>query len=220
MSFVIEKNYVLVPQGTYVGIIVDVEDLKVVDTSFGKKHACRVYFQLNELMPESDQRFVVARRYTVSLHHASALHGLLSTLLGAGFDDTRVDLEEALLGKPCLVAIEHNQGSDNNVYANITSVSRLPRDVKPIAVKDYVRHKDRDGGNSGSNGSAQPVISKPKPVPVAPAAAKTELAGITGEDVSASANAATEAAKPEPASGGEDDPSFSAKDLSEDDLPF
>jgi len=72
MSFVIERKYVLVPEGTYVAVIADVEDLKVVDTSFGKRHMCRVYFQLNELMPESDQRFVVARRYTVSLHHASA----------------------------------------------------------------------------------------------------------------------------------------------------
>jgi hypothetical protein len=180
MSFIVEKknDYVPPPEGSYSSVICDIADLGEVGTAFGTKHMCRISFQLDEPMPKGN-RFVVSRRYAVSLHHSSALRGLLITLLGADFDGERVDLED-LIGLPCLVAIEHNESQDGNLYGNVATVTKLPRGMQPITVKDYTRHRDRDSNKPNGQVKKQSVIEKPKPACIAVA----EPEGVGDDDVS------------------------------------
>jgi hypothetical protein len=192
MSFLITRknNYIPAPEGSYRSVVCDVLDLGEVGTAFGTRHMCRVSFQLDEKNSKG-QRFVLARRYTVSLHPASALRGLLTTLLGASFNGESVDLED-LVGVPCLIAVEHSQAPDGNTYSNVASVARLPRGIDPIAVEAYTRQRDREQKlvsqprhqaaaleRDGITADDMPPLTE-TPKPVADAAAKN---GITDEDV-------------------------------------
>jgi hypothetical protein len=100
---------------------------------------------------------------------------------------------ETLIGLSCLIRVEHQTGKDGNVYANVVAVMPLPRDVKPITIKDYVRHKDRDDRPGGFNGSIPPIISKPRSAAApAPAPAPVPRDGISEDDLPTKASAAAE----------------------------
>jgi hypothetical protein len=145
---------------------------------------CRISFQLDEEI-RPGQRFVVGRRYNVSLHYSSALHGLLATLLGEDFNGESADLE-GLIGLPCLVAIQQSQAADGNVYGNVASVARLPPGVEPVVVEGYKRHHYRDPRlvnqprhqTAAAEEKPKPAIAAKKAKPAAP-----EADGVTDDDV-------------------------------------
>ena len=177
MPFIVEKKneYVPAPEGRFRAVVCDVQDLGEVNGQFGTKHKCRVSFQLDELTPKG-QRFIVGRQYTVSLHQSSALRELLTTLLGADFEGERVDLE-TLIGSPCIVAIQQNQGADGNIYGNVASVVPMPRGAEGITVEGYTRHKDREAKLVSQPRHHQATAKKPKPT------AETDADGSTDDDV-------------------------------------
>ena len=212
MSFVIEKksDFVPPPEGTYGAAICDYEDSGMKDTPWGRKHKCRIYFQLDEKTDKGD-RFIVAASYTVSLFPSSALCALVSTILGPDFDGKRVDLE-GLIGRPCLVAIEHNEGKDGTIFGNVSTVTQLPRSMSPIKVEQYVRRKDRDIRTNGS-GTPPPIVSRPKTAPSAATTAKQQADGISEDDVPAIGKGVSK----------NDDPTSVetvAEDVTDDDVPF
>jgi hypothetical protein len=184
MPFIVQKtdDYIPAPEGSYSAVVCDVQDLGEVDTAFGKKHKCRVSFQLDEQTPKGG-RFVVSRVYTVSLYRASALTALLTTLL-PDFEGERVDLDD-LIGLPCLVAIEHHAAPDGKVYANVATVAKLPRGIRPIVVENYIRQKDRDSKSDGPPGPAKkqtaPVVEMRKPAP--PVVAEQGADGVSDDDL-------------------------------------
>jgi len=177
VPFIVEKKneYVPAPEGRFRAVVCDVQDLGEVNGQFGTKHKCRVSFQLDELTPKG-QRFIVGRQYTVSLHQSSALRELLTTLLGADFEGERVDLE-TLIGSPCIVAIQQNQGADGNIYGNVASVVPMPRGAEGITVEGYTRHKDREAKLVSQPRHHQATAKKPKPT------AETDADGSTDDDV-------------------------------------
>jgi hypothetical protein len=184
MPFIVEKkdNYVPAPEGSYSAVVCDIQDLGEVSTAFGTKEMCRVSFQLDEQTPKGG-RYIVSRRYSVSLHRNSALTALLTTLL-PDFEDERLDLD-GLIGLPCLVAIEHNAAPDGKVYANVATVAKLPRGMRPIVVEGYIRQKGRDSKGNGSPAPAKqqtaPVVEIRKPAPVVVADHGTE--GVSDDNV-------------------------------------
>jgi hypothetical protein len=208
MPFIVTKKnaYVPPPEGSYRAVACDVQDLGEVEGQFGTKHKCRISFQLDELTPKG-QRFVVWRQYTVSLHPSSALRELLIALLGADFDGERVDLE-SLIGRPCLVAIQHSQAADGNVYGNVASVVPMPRAAECIAVEGYTRYKDRDIRTNASG--TPPTVSKPKTTPSAATTAKPEADRANEDDLPASAKGGA----------GEDGVPAPAETIIDDDVPF
>ncbi len=71
---------------------------------------------------------VVSKRFTSSLHAKSALRKFLETWRGRPFSPDELkgfDLK-TLLGIPCMLGIVHQEKGDR-VYANLTSVMRLPK---------------------------------------------------------------------------------------------
>jgi hypothetical protein len=184
MPFIVQKtdDYIPAPEGSFSGVVCDIQDLGEVDTAFGTKHKCRVSFQLDEQTPKGG-RFVAPRAYTVSLHRASALTALLTTLL-PDFRGERVDLED-LIGLPCLVSVEHNVAPDGKVYANVATVAKLPRGMRPIVVEGYIRQKGRD---SKGNGSPAPAKRQTAPVvemrrPAHPVVAEQGTEGVSDDDL-------------------------------------
>jgi hypothetical protein len=74
--------------------------------------------------------FMVSERYTRSLNSKAILYQLLSGWLGKEFDKAREDGTfnlESLLGRPCLVSVNHKTSKKGQVFASIGSVTVIPK---------------------------------------------------------------------------------------------
>jgi hypothetical protein len=146
---------------------VDVIDLGWLPNSFArdksskpasKVHKVRLVWQLSECLPDSDQRYVVQRMYTLSLHDRSTLRKHLDSWVGplsptqlAGFD------LETLIGRAGLVSIAQAE-RDGNIWANVETIVRLPKGMAAPVPNGYVRRKDR------KDRPAEPVSEPEEPV--------------------------------------------------------
>jgi hypothetical protein len=131
------------PEGQFLGVAVDVVDLGMVrNAAFDKmQHKCALVFQIDEINPDTKKRYEIAERFTVSMNEKARLRQFLGSWRGKSYTD-----EEAregaplhkLVGVPALLQIEHRQGANGKVYANISSIMRAPKGVT-IHVEAYTR---------------------------------------------------------------------------------
>ena len=146
-----ENNTVkeLCPAGTHSAICFSISDLglqkeQVLDKT-GKKvdkisHKVILAFEIDERMKQegllNNKRFVVSRKFTLSLHEKSALRPVLESWRGKAFtkeEEDYFDIEK-LVGVPCLINIVYNI-SDGKTYSNIGSVSPLMKGMVPIVAE-------------------------------------------------------------------------------------
>jgi len=81
--------------------------------------------------------FSLGRTYTLSLNDKAALTPAVKAMLGAVPDE--LESCEVLLGKTCLVTVEHRERSDGRVVADIAAVAPLPKGMEvPEVVIDPV----------------------------------------------------------------------------------
>jgi hypothetical protein len=123
-----------------------------------------------------------ARRFNLTLHRASGLSALLAAA-GVNCGES-IDLEN-LIGRACLVTVEHNDGNDARIYANISSVAKLPRDMSQITIEGHVR---RDGS------LVPPIVSRPRAAPAA--TARLNADGVSEDDLTALGDDVPHAATP------------------------
>lgn len=141
------EDFVLAPSGTHSAVCVDVVDLGMLKTSFAGKdkeqHKIYIVWQIEENM-ENGKPFTVRKRYTLSLYDKAALHQDLTSWRGKPF--TNAELEgfdvESVVGAPCMLTVVQ-ETKNEKTYANVKSVSKLPKSMQPITPRDYVRVKDR-----------------------------------------------------------------------------
>lgn len=136
-------GYTRAPEGQYLGVCCDVIDLGMVENKMFAKmqHKCALVFQIEEVNPQTGKRYEIAERFTVSMNEKARLRQFLGQWRGKSYTD-----EEAregaplhkLEGVPALLQIEHRQGSNGKVYANIGAIMKAPRNVQ-IAIQDYER---------------------------------------------------------------------------------
>ena len=67
-----ESKFTPAPEGLHVATCCDVVDLGVADHGFGEKHYVEVRWML-ESEDDGGRRFIVRRRYTLSLNEKAAL---------------------------------------------------------------------------------------------------------------------------------------------------
>jgi hypothetical protein len=205
MAILIEdtNDYTPASEGTHIAVLCDAEEMGVLDTKDGPVPRLRLTFQLTELTP-GGRRQTASCWCTRTTKPKSKLRGIITTLVGDNFPKP-FDVE-TLLGSSCLIRVEHQTGKDGNLYGTAVAVMPLPRDVKPITVKDYVRRKDRDDRPSGFNGSIPRIISKPRSAAAPdPEPAPVPRDGISENDLPKKASPAAEPeleleVKPEPKS--------------------
>src|SRR5947208_17090787 len=109
------------PEGLYNAVVVDVVDHGIQQTQFGPKHKVSLRFQLDEIHPDTGKRFVVARRYTLSLNQKATLRLHAEALRGKKFTKRELagfDLEQ-LMGLGCQVQIVHNTTDDGRTFGNV-----------------------------------------------------------------------------------------------------
>lgn len=121
--------------GTFTATCCNILDLGTqVSTFEGESKAARkiqLAFELTD--PDAGQRddgsrHIIRKRFTASLHAKAGLRKFLESWRGRPFDAQELKgfSLPVLLGKPCLLGIVHEAKGDK-VYANLSSVMKLPR---------------------------------------------------------------------------------------------
>lgn len=150
MSFIVkgsDSTFTPAPAGTHSAVCVDVIDLGLQSTAFGEKHRARFVWEIDETNPDFAAPFLVFATMNVSLHENSTMGELLRRWRGKDF--TPEELEgfniENVLGAPCLLTVEHNQGADGKTYANVAAAVPLPKAMPRLEPSGtYVREIDKD----------------------------------------------------------------------------
>ncbi len=141
------SQFIPAPAGTWAAVCVDVEDLGMLEVTFGGKnktqHKIRIVWQISEV--KSDNKpYTASKRYTLSLHEKSTLRKDLESWRGRKF--TPVESEgfdvETVLSVPCMLNIIHEE-KQGETYANVTAVMKLPKGMESLSPRDYVRKCDR-----------------------------------------------------------------------------
>lgn len=134
MAIILEKK-ALTPkcdEGLYIAIISDVSEEKGIQTAFGIRDQLKFVFTTNE-----DVELVW--RCTASLSPKSKLVidliiPLVGDVTGEQFD------VESLVGTRCKILVEHREGQNGGVFANITKILPLKNQPqnKPVVTVDEI----------------------------------------------------------------------------------
>lgn len=139
------KSFTPPDEGVHLACACDVVDLGIADHGFGDKHYIEIRWQLEDVNPETGERFIVRRRYTNTLHEKSALARDLQTWRGRKF--TKAELDgfdvEQIIGKPCQVQIAHKLTEQGKTFANVTAVIPTGKGQTNPGVVGYTRQADR-----------------------------------------------------------------------------
>lgn len=147
------KVFAPAPAGLHQGVCVDVVDMGMLEVTFGGKtktqHKVRLVWQIDEPM-EDGRRFIVQKRYTLSLHEKANLRKELEGWRGKTFTDEELrgfDLEK-LIGVNCFLnVVQVTKGADT--YANVAGIVQLKKGLPRIDPHGYIRVKDRTADNGG-----------------------------------------------------------------------
>ena len=145
------------PAGVHAAVLVDVIDLGERTTPWGKKLTVELLFQVGEVDPDTNERFIVRAMCTASLHEKSRLAQLMAGLLGRTItDDERaggLDIEK-LVGRGCQLLVSHGTGKRGGTFANVDACIPLPEDTRGLHVSGYVRECERGGSDRLPGGEA------------------------------------------------------------------
>jgi len=142
------------PEGLHQGVCVDIIDLGLLDTKWGKRRKVVIRWQINQVNQDTGKRFIAQKRYTASLNKKASLYKDLSAWRGKPM--TKEECEgfdlELLLDKNCQLQIAHSIGDDGTKYANVQTIVPLATGQTKIRTFEYVREKDRtDFPGNGSH---------------------------------------------------------------------
>jgi hypothetical protein len=143
-------NYTPAPEGVHQAVCVDVIDKGMVETKGfdgkppKKKHMVSIAWQIDETRDDG-KRYLVYRRYTLSLNEKASLRKDLESWRGRKFtrdEEMGFDVEK-LIGVNCMLNIQHNV-SGEKTYANVVSVMPLHKSLtsRKLDPLDYVRESD------------------------------------------------------------------------------
>ena len=153
------KEYPACPEGLHHAVCVDVVDLGIVETKFGKKHKLDIVWQVvpmdddgGPMLNPDGARYQVRNRYTASLHKKSMLHQNLHSWRGKPFteDELKEFDVEKLIGANCQIQVIHSAPrEDGKVYGNLQAIVQYKGKEK-LEPLDYVRVKDRVEDENGT----------------------------------------------------------------------
>lgn len=126
------------PAGSYLARCVRLIDLGTQTTDFqGETKTARKVLLAFEVLDDETRRddgqpFVLAKRYTASLHEKSALRKDLASWRGRDFtpDELKGFDLAAVLGKDCFISVVDATKGDRT-YSNLASIMKPPKGMKP-----------------------------------------------------------------------------------------
>jgi hypothetical protein len=124
----------IAPIGLHRAVCVDVIDLGLEDTEFGKKYQVQIAWQI-DAKKDNGFSFCVRRRYTATLGERATLRKTLEGWLGRKLE--KAELEggfdlESLKGLQCQVLVQHQTRANGTEYARVESVLPPAKGVEPL----------------------------------------------------------------------------------------
>ncbi len=141
-----DTNFAPPPSGTHIAVCYRVIDLGTQkqdwkgETKFHRK--IRIFWEIPGEKMEDGRPFTISQLYTFSSSEKARLRKDLEGWRGRAFTETDFgpggfDIKN-VLGKPCMLSVVHAD-KDGKTYANISSVSALPKGVTaPPASNDPI----------------------------------------------------------------------------------
>jgi hypothetical protein len=136
-------TYTPAPEGVHQAVCVDVIDQGIVHSEKfnSSAHKIDIVFQINQVNPETNKRFLIRQRATLSLSAKATLRTFLEAWRGKNF--TKEDLEngfdvEKLIGANAQLQIVHNGD-----WANIKAIMSLPSGMPKIEALNYTRDTNK-----------------------------------------------------------------------------
>lgn len=154
-----ESKFTPAPEGLHQAVCVDVVDLGLVETQWGQKPKVEIRWQLDVVNEDTQKRFDIRARYTLSLSEKANLRKQLETWRGRKFSHEELqgfDLEK-LVGVNCQLQVIHNLTDEGKVYANVQAIVPHAAKTPKIASLDYVREKDRASQHGNGKAATMPA---------------------------------------------------------------
>jgi hypothetical protein len=141
------------------GVIVDVTELKMMQTKFGEKQTFKIVYETEYVDENGKHGLLWSVPYTPSLNEKASFRRDLKKIRGQDItqqEASALDVEEVLLGFPVKLLVTHEQVGERT-FAQITDVRPYTGDNPYKACGEYVRQKDRqEGGGSSYRTAAAP----------------------------------------------------------------
>jgi len=133
-----KKSIEIIPAGSYAARCYSMIHIGTIEETFNgeakERNKVRITWELpTEMITFNEERGeqprVIAKEFTLSLHEKSTLRAFLESWRGKSFTDKEAQSFDVtnLLGVPCMLSITHKTATNGNTYANISSVSMLPK---------------------------------------------------------------------------------------------
>ena len=159
------------PEGFHPAICVDVVDLGNVETSWGTTHQVQIRWQLDGHsdagLRNDGKQWLVSRKYKLSLHDKAELRKALVAWRGKQFTPEELngfDVEK-VVGSACMIQVLHGKSRDGQrTFANVQTITPLPKGMEKPVASDYVRVKDRDTATTPTGGQPQGWDGPEEPV--------------------------------------------------------
>lgn len=156
--------------GQHPAVLCDVILNKEEQTTYGEKDMIYLYFQLETTMDDG-RRHTIRRKFTASLNPKANLNKFLSKWRGKPIQDGESINFKSLIGKGCMLEIEHEEGHDGRIWANIHRATALAkgdwikvdRDYNPERTRQSIADKTPGSTISETTETAAPEKKKPAP---------------------------------------------------------
>lgn len=165
------KSFTPAPEGVHQAVCVDVIDLGMKPNPFkpgSEQHKIDIAWQIGELRDDG-KRFVVYKRYTLSLNEKATLRHDLESWRGRVFTrDEEMGFDvETIIGANCLINVQHKRSADGTkTFANVMSVMPLIKGMPKLTAVGYERPKSKDegGGDEEVSRNYEPPSSDYAPI--------------------------------------------------------
>ena len=135
------KKFEIIPAGSYPARCYSMIELGTKEETYQgvskMVNKVRITWELpTETMVFKEERGpeprVISKEFTLSMHEKANLRAFLENWRGKSFTEKEAEAFDVtnLLGVPCLLSITHKAATNGNTYANISSVSLLPKGME------------------------------------------------------------------------------------------
>jgi hypothetical protein len=161
------KDFEPVSEGVHAAVLADVVDKGMVQTAFGEKHKVQFTYLTDEA-DEGGRTKYVFQSFTASLHEKATLRKAVKAIRGGkDIEGDSFDVE-SLIGSQVQLVVQHNEGRDGKVYANVASILKPKAGVKVAVPSDFTRSKDKapkvGGGTAAAKAILAPATKAPAPI--------------------------------------------------------
>ncbi len=140
-----KREFTPPPAGTHLAVCVDLEDVGLLPNRFEPDGppvpTIYVYWQINELMDNSDKRYLVRQDYRKSLNEKANFRKMLDAWIGPlSPTDLSPFRSSMIIGKSCLLTITHKTSQKSGkVWASVRAAVPLPKGMMAIEPENYKR---------------------------------------------------------------------------------